>query len=148
MTKRINFKEGEGGENWPPRESGNALPEPTFSVTSSGLDLILTIDQFGVSQTFYTTDGTTPTINSELYGPNSITVECCDSMTYKAFRSDWFFPSSNIATCDLNFLYILDVKFGSFGLKFATACCSARIRTLKKSKRNKILILEYLHNKY
>ena len=107
--------QGEVGKNWPQRESENVLPAPTFSVTPSGLDLILTIDQFEVSQTFYTSDGTTPTINSELYGPEGITVECCDSVTYKAFRADWFFHSSDVTTYDLNFLYIFDHKFGSRG---------------------------------
>jgi sugar lactone lactonase YvrE len=106
---------GENGDDWPAIKSTKTLPEPIFSVTSSGLDLILTVDEFGVSQAFYTTDETTPTINSELYSSNGITVECCDSVTYKAFRSDWFFPSSNIATYEVKFLYKLDFHFGSYG---------------------------------
>jgi streptogramin lyase len=106
---------GENGDDWPAIKSTKTLPEPIFSVTPSGLDLILTVDEFGVSQTFYTTDETTPTINSELYSSNGIKVECCDSVTYKAFRSDWFFPSSNIATYEVKFLYKLDFHFGSYG---------------------------------
>ncbi len=104
--------DGEGGLL---KGSTNTLPEPTFSLTTSGLDFILTMQKQGQSDIFYTTNGLLPTINSEIYNPNGITVKCCNNMTFKAFQAHWAFENSSIATYDVNFLYEFGFKFGFSG---------------------------------
>jgi DNA-binding beta-propeller fold protein YncE len=103
---------GQKGAEGSLEKSINILPGPTFSTTSLGLNFVLTMDPIGTSQIFYTTDESTPTINSSIYGPSSITLECCDDVTYKALQTHWFFENSSIATYTVSFLYEFGFTFG------------------------------------
>ena len=104
--------EGEIGAERSIEKSINVMPKPSFSVTSRGLDLVLTMTPHGSSKIFYTTDGSKPTNQSAVYGPDSITVECCDSLTYKAFQTHWLFENSSVATYNMSFFYDFDFAFG------------------------------------
>ncbi len=103
------------GEQGSLEKSINSLPKPTFSTIPVGLDLILSMDSLGNSQIFYTTDESDPTINSGVYGPGGLSLECCDDKIYKAFQTHSFFANSDIATFTVSFLYQFGFKFGSRG---------------------------------
>ncbi len=107
--------EGERGTGRSIEKSINVIPEPILSVTPSGLDLVLTMTPHGSSKIFYTEDESEPTTQSTVYGPESITIECCDSKSYKAFQTHWLFEKSTIASYNISFLYRFDSKFGSEG---------------------------------
>ncbi len=105
---------GAQGEIGSFEESDNILPAPMFSATPSGINLILTMNPLGSSKIFYTTDESTPTVKSTVFD-QGITVPCCDSVTYKAFQTHWFFPDSSIGSYTVSFLYEFGFKFGSYG---------------------------------
>lgn len=114
-NKGENGAKGEKGPFVVIEKSINTLPEPVLSVTQSGLDLVLTMTPHGSSKIFYTDDASTPTSDSTVYGPDTITLECCDSKTYKAFQTHWLFSDSDIATYNFSFFYEFDFSFGTEG---------------------------------